>query len=212
MRALAFLLVFSQAACSSVEFERPVLSAKNGPAFEKRVHRIVALPASCAAVAIDYRNADPDQKGRGPYSRCPLEGLVAIDEAIRGTLEFQGHHVIDAERVNRETANRVEILQRHDLRTTTTIELSRSLFADATPSEQRDILRAVEADGVLETRIYLGATIGMTHRRPVVVQVRLRLAEDDNLIWVRRCELETNVLDEKAANEAGARFARVKAR
>jgi hypothetical protein len=208
MRAVFLFLFVLAAACTSAELPAPVLYVKHGPAAERPIRRIVALPATCAAVAIDYTDADPERKGNGTYARCPTEGLAAIDQAIRGTLDFQGYQVIDSEQVNRETGLRQEIQSRNRLRTTsTTTDVSRSLFADATPNEQREILRALGADGVIETRVYLGATIGVSRRRPLTVQIRLRTAEDELMVWVRRCELEAFALNEKAEIEKGARCA-----
>lgn len=213
MRAFFFLSLVFALGCSSAELPQPVLSVKNGPAAERPIRYVLALPASCAAVAVDNRVADPDRQVERPYPRCPKEGLAAIDQAIRGTLDFQGYQVIDAEQVNRVTADRREIQRRRDVRMTMKrTELSRSLFADATPSEQREILRALGADGVLETRIYLGATIGVSGRRAVSVQVRLRATEDDEMVWVRRCDLEAFVLNEKVSIERGARCATERAR
>jgi hypothetical protein len=58
-------------------------------------------------------------------------------------------------------------------------------FTDATPFEQRDILRERRADGVLSTRISIGADLGIGQRRTAIVQLRL-LAFDGTLAWARR--------------------------
>lgn len=211
MRAFILFLCGFLTACTSAELQKPVLSVKKGPAAERPIRRIIALPATCAAVAIDHRNADPDRPGKGHYPQCPKKGLEAIDQALRGTLDFYGYQVIDAEQVNQETARRKEIQQRSRFRTTTTTTVTKYLFLDATPGEQREILRKLGADGVLEARVYLGATIGISSRRPVTVQIRLRATEDEAMVWVRRCDLEGFVLNEKVAIEQGARCATEKA-
>ena len=52
--------LFALCACSSVELAQPVIRARRGPAADRPVRRVVALPATCGAVTLErMETADP---------------------------------------------------------------------------------------------------------------------------------------------------------
>jgi len=205
---LAALAAFALPACTSVELAPPVVRIRTGPAAERPLRRVVALPSTCGSLTqIPIETEDPAQPRWETRVTCPANAMAAIDHAIRATLAYRGFHIIDSEQVNAVTARRREIMERRGfLEITTTVTVG-ALFADATPFEQYDILRELGAEGVLTTRISIGAGLGRSQRRTVTVQLRL-LATDGTLAWARRCELEVAdflVATDERAIERGAR-------
>lgn len=180
--------------CTSAELAKPVYYAHRGPAVDHPVRRVVALPATCGSFSMTAQ-----QVGEAMYAipqRCLPSLLPPTDQLIRSQLDFLGFQVIDAEKVNAVTASRQEIVTRHGLAESTRVEKHGSLFTDATPIEQAAILRELNADAVLNTRILIGSDTGLGKRRSVVVQIRLRAADDGRLIWVHRCEVEIGGLEQ----------------
>lgn len=205
---VALAAASAPAACSSVELAPPVVRMRAGPAVERSLRRVVALPSTCGSLTlIPLPTGDPDRHHWETRPACPEHAMAAIDNAIRSSLELRGFHVIDAEKVNAVTATRREVRERRGFLQATTTETTGARFTDATPFEQRDILRELRADGVLSTRISIGAGLGIGQRRTVTVQLRL-LAVDGALAWARRCELEVAGLltaSDELAMERGAR-------
>jgi hypothetical protein len=186
------VVVFALCACSSVELAQPVIRARMGPAAERSVRRVVALPATCGALTlVRMETADPAHPSWVQRSTCPALAMKSIDNAIRSSLEFGGFEIIDGERVNAVTASRheVEVRRGGELASRTT-EQTGARFEDATPFEQDAILKELRADGVLNVRISVGAGSGAGQRRTIVVQVQLLAAGDRAMVWARRCELE----------------------
>ena len=202
-------------ACTSAELAPPVVRMRAGPAAERPMRRVVALPSSCGSLTqIAVETEDPARPRWETRAACPAHTMAAIDNAIRSTLELRGFHIIDSDKVNAVTGTRREIQARRGFLQTTTTETEGARFADATPFEQRDILRELGADGVLTTRISIGAGLGFGQRRTVIVQLRLLAAADGALVWARRCELEVAGLlaTDELAMERGARCAVEEAR
>jgi hypothetical protein len=210
-------------ACSSVELAGPVIRARSGPAAERPIRRIVAVPATCGALT--ELRVGTDAAGQGIWSQrstCPKPTLLAVDQAIRSTLELGGFSVIDSERVNAVTATRHELQERslqraaaavdgltvtatHDDSTTTTTETRGARFEDATPREQLEMLTELGAQGLLSTRVTIGAGLGIGQRRLVTVQLQLLEMPERVLVWARRCELEVGGIfttDERAMERA----------
>jgi hypothetical protein len=184
----ALLLVTLLTGCVSAELAPPRLIAREGAASRRTIRRVVALPATCGGMI----NAELLNNGDPTYTpgMCTPQILKGADHAIRSALEFQGLTVIDSEKVNAVTASRHEVEVRSSYATTTTTEVHGSLFEDATPNEQNEILKELGADALLNTRVLIGSAIGAGMRRSVIVQVRLRTVEDGQLVWARRCEIE----------------------
>lgn len=204
--AAAVAVALTVAGCSSVELAPPQLVTRAGPAAKRTIRRVVALPATCGTLGLErIETGDPDHPIWQPRESCPRDALTVVDGVVRSRLELAGFEIIDSERVNAVTASRHEETT-DDERTVT--ERVGARFADATPFEQGEILRALGADGVLGIRIALGAGVGMSARRTVAVQIRL-LAVDGAMAWARRCELEVAGLmaTDEAAMEQGARCA-----
>lgn len=181
------LFVLALVGCTSSELAPPVYVARKGPAAERVVRHVVALPSTCGSLATF---ASATYQGQKPLDGCHESYRAATDQVIRAQLDFLGLHVIDAEKVNAATATRKEVITRRDLSESKSVEQEKWLFLDATPNEQAEILRDLHADAVLNTRIFIGATLGMGLRRRVTVQVRLRAVSDGALIWAHRCEVE----------------------
>jgi len=207
---IALAAVLCLTGCSSVELAPPVIRARMGPAAERSVRRVVALPATCGALTqIRIETADPAHPIWETRAACPAITMAAIDTAIRSSLEFGGFEIIDSERVNAVTATRHEVEQRTSHYATKTTEQVGARFEDATPFEQTEILRELRADGVLNTRIWVGAGVGAGQRRVIAVQIRLLSTTDGALVWARRCELEVGglIVTDEVAMERGARCA-----
>lgn len=219
MAAIAMFGLSGMIACSSVELAAPVIRARTGPAAERPVRRIVAVPATCGALSLE--RVGTDATGNPILAQrtvCPQNALAAVDQIIRSTLELGGFSIIDGEKVNAITAARHEVRERFLQRTasvvegrlvetsqresdTTTTETIGARFEDATPHEQREMLAELGAQGVLTTRITIGAEIGVGMRRLVTVQLQLLDVPERVMVWARRCELEIGGLfatDERA--------------
>lgn len=194
MRALLPILLLATASCMSVELAAPRLRTNSGPAAHRTIKRVVALPATCGGLVraelAQQQNVEPEYLP----GKCPENALKGADQAIRAALEFRGLTVIDSEKVNAVTATRHEAEVRSTYATTTTVEQHGSMFEDATPNEQTEILRELSADALLNMRVFLGSSMGVGIRRTVVVQIRLRVVEDGALVWARRCEVEVGGL------------------
>jgi hypothetical protein len=208
-RARAVALAVALAACASVELEPPVLRARIGPAAERTIRRIVAMPATCGALSYE-QVGEPEDRQWASRSECPAAALEAADMAIRSALELGGFHVIDAERVNAVTADRREVIRRSGDHEQREIEVIGARFEDATPFDQAAILEQLGAEGLVTTRIAIGASAaGLSQRRTLVVQVRLLATPDGALAWARRCDMEVAGLlaSDDTAIERGARCA-----
>lgn len=211
LRLVALAAASALPACPGAELAPPVLRVRAGPAAERVVRRVVALPGSCGTLT-DIRVPTGDPETPYVWERrvaCPANTMTAIDNAIRSSLEFGGFDIIDADKVNAVTATRREIEERRGFLHRTTTETEGATFLDATPFEQLEILRELAADGVLTTRVSVGAGVGAGQRRTVVVQLRLVAAADGALAWSRRCELEVGGLftTDELAMERAARCA-----
>ncbi len=209
MAALAVLAATS--ACTSVELAAPIVRSRRGPAAEAPVRRVVAVPATCGALSMTVMETYAN--GKRAFAQregCPPSTLLAIDQLIRSNLELGGYSVIDLERVNALTATRHEVQERTLLRsaartsdgtmgatgapvrdaTTTETETRGARFEDATPLEQRELLAELGAQGLLTTRVTVGAEVGAGLRRIVMVQLQLLDMPERRLVWAQRCELE----------------------
>lgn len=228
LASFASLASFTLTACSSVELAAPIIRERVGPAAQRPVRRVVALPASCGALTLV---PIPDPAG-GPSRweqrvACSAQALTAVEQAVRARLELGGFTIIDSERVNAVTASRREIIERRQYSATSTIqnqaqaqtlpqaqtqtetqtETTGARFDDATPLEQREMLAELGAQGVLTTRVTIGAQTGFSGRRVATVQIQLLDVPDRELVLARRCELEVGGLlmsDEVAMERAAS--------
>ena len=207
--ASAVLVALSAACSSSVELTHPIIHERAGPAAPRPMRRRVALPATCGTLStVPVEGAKPGDPPVLELRPCPRDTLDGVDQVIRAALDFKGIEVVDSDKVNAVTAARREIQVRSKLRESRTITTEGALFEDATPFEQADILRELRADGILQTRIWVGAGVGFSRRRTITVQVRLVAAEGGALVWVRRCEIEIGgLLTDGRALETGAKCA-----
>ena len=200
VRYLAAIAIL--AGCSSVELTAPVVRARTGPAAGRAIKRVVALPATCGALTTQpSTELGPGAQPVLVPAQCSPEAVRGADELVRSSLAFRGLQVIDSERVNAVTASRRETIVETPTSTSTSSETRGVRFEDAPPLEQAAILAELGADGVLNTRMWIGAEQSTGGRRNVVVQVRLLASADGALVWARRCVLEVGGL---AATDAVA--------
>lgn len=188
-------LLVALAACSSVELAAPRVRDRIGPAADRPVKRVVALPSTCGTLEPKVLpSADNTRPATVIPAECSAPALSGIDQIIRTELDFGGFEMIDGERVNVVTGTRHEVEKREaawGARKTTQVGAS---FEDATPVEQADILRELGADGILTTRIWVGAGVGAGGRRGVSVLLRMASASDRALVWAHRCDIEVGGL------------------
>lgn len=211
-RQLAALAVLAAtSSCVSTELAAPIVRSRRGPAADAPVRRVVAVPATCGALSMTVLETDAyGNRTMVQREGCPPSTLLAVDQLIRSNLELGGYSVIDLERVNAVTATRHEVQERTLLRsaarsaddttvtasgpvrdaTTTETETRGARFEDATPLEQRELLAELGAQGLLTTRITVGAEVGAGLRRIVMVQLQLLDMPERRLVWAQRCELE----------------------
>lgn len=211
--ALAMLAAAAPAtaACSSVELAAPVVRGRVGPAAERPVRSIVALAASCGTLSMVRVPINASDGMWVQQAACSADALGAVDQKVRSSLELGGFSVIDSERVNAITGTRREVQERRQyygsVRSSSEIEQRGARFEDATPLEQRALLAELGAQGLLTTRVTIGASVGAGQRRVVTVQLQLLDVPERQLVWSRRCELEVGGLfatDEAAmASAAG---------
>jgi hypothetical protein len=213
------LAMLALAGCASVELAPMRDDVRTGPARSRTLHRVVALPATCGSLQSTFDNMPPPAvagPGQQAYTHdneialCQPQALTAIDQLIRSQLDFAGYDVIDAEKLNMITATRHEVIVRRGQitsGTSDTIDTRGSLFEDATPHEQREILVELGADGVLATRVWFGTGMGTGNRHDVTVQVQLAATVDRELAWAHRCKLEIAVVGDAVALDRVARCA-----
>lgn len=199
MRALAIVALL--AGCSSVELEPTTSKVIAGPAMGQPIRKVVAVRASCASLSTFSRRRGPNgQWVDSPTnaSGCSEEQIDGVDQLVRLALEFRGYAVVDSERVNAVTARRTDVLvveteQRDDERLTSTRStesvVTGSLFADAPPAVQDQILAELDAEGLLHARILVGAPVARSPRRSIDVQVRLVDVASGDLVWASRCRI-----------------------
>lgn len=172
-----WLAIAALCAAGCAELRPPVTTVRTGPAADRRVARVVALPPACGTIL----EAPPTsiQAYRAP-SGCPVYAVQGLDAALRSELAFRGLDVVDVEQINAITATRRETRSGGDR---VRLDGVWSRFADAPRAEQQAILAALRADGIVTTRMWLAP-------HEVTVQLRLVTADDRALVWVRRCEVE----------------------
>ncbi len=196
------MIVLVLGGCSSAELLPPVRYVKAGPASTRPISRIVAVPATCGTFELQAaKSFEAGEMAMVPKT-CGPEAVSGADQIVRLDLAFRGFVVIDSENVNAVTAKVVEkrtseqtvastqaMTSQHGS-DATEIEREGARFEDAPPLEQAAILAELRADAVLSTRIWIGASLGMSGRRVVIAQVQLLATLDRTLVWSRRCEME----------------------
>lgn len=208
------LAALALCACASVELAPRDLRTRRGPAAARPVRRVVALPATCGTLAFPAPQtaeaAAPPEQPTAPdpanpyhswrmFSLCDDAQLAGVDARVRALLEFRGLDVIDSERVNAEPRRRVERSESTTWRIgaeppatsgSREIDVEGASFLDATPAMQEAIAHDLGADGLLNTRVWIGSPEGMAGRRSVEVQVRLLHLPEQEMVWASRCAVE----------------------
>jgi hypothetical protein len=170
----------------------PVIT--RGPAAGARPTKVLALPARCSAIEF----------------RCPQDYADAVDNIVRGNLEFAGYPLVAPETLRAVTRSRQERLT-HDRTTNTSsgvttvehaipianrkvttngksettvdqqeIVLDGPGFDDLPPLERQELMKQAAADAVVVTRIVVGSS-------QVEVMVKLGVGPDDGMAWASRC-------------------------
>ncbi len=212
--ALSLLLV----ACSSVELLPDRVRVRTGPAAGMKTRKVVALPATCGALSALAPTAETSQSTASALtSECAPPDVEGVDGSVRAALEFQGFQVIDSEQLNATSRERIEKIEttrsvsqgvRSPESWSREVERRGATFVEAPPSLQKSILEELGADGLLSTRIWIGASTGLSARRAVEVQVRLLNVPTGKLVWARRCTLEVGgLITDAMAMERAARCA-----
>lgn len=219
------LLALCAASCASVELAPNDLRTRTGPAAGRQVRRVLALPATCGTLT-PWTGAAPPPRAVDPqrpegnwaiFSECDDAHLIGVDARVRALLEFRGLDVIDSERVVAETRRRVERVESTasragaappDVSETREIDVEGPGYLDAPPALQDAITGELGADGLLNTRIWIGAPEGFAGRRRIEVQVRLLHLPEQEMVWASRCGVEIGgVESDSAGMEEAARCA-----
>ncbi len=233
-RLAVALALAALSACASVELAPADLRTRRGPAAARPVRRVVALPATCGTLAFPPPQHDeaaaaaaaqqpPEPDPSNPYrswrvfSLCDDAHMAGVDARVRALLEFRGMDVIDSERVNAETRRRVERAESTSSRLgaeppatseSRAIDVEGAVFLDATPAMQEAIAADLGADGLLNTRIWIGSPEGMGSRRRIEVQLRLLHLPEQEMVWASRCGVEiAGVESDSQGMEEAARCA-----
>jgi hypothetical protein len=216
MRSLALAAVILWAGCSSVELLPDRVRVRTGPAAGMKTHKLVALPATCGALSTLAGTAESSSE-TALTSECAPPDVEGVDGSVRAALEFQGFQVIDSEQLNATSRERIEKIEtsrsvsagvRSPESWSREVERRGATFVEAPPSLQKSILQELGADGLLSTRIWIGAATGLSARRAVEVQVRLLHVPSGKLVWARRCTLEVGgLVTDAMAMERAARCA-----
>lgn len=197
--------------CTSAQLAPPVVRTRVGPAFSQPIDRIVALRATCGALAsLEVRpksEAGVDPSISSDAVTCSPSQIEGADAAIRSALAFRGYNVVDSEAVNATTLARTEreVRQRSGSQESATreIELRGARFLDATPAVQDAILAELGAEAILNARIWVGAGMGASGRRDVEVLIRMLHVPSGELAWATHCRVEAGmVLNEQPIMEA----------
>jgi hypothetical protein len=219
-RSIILAAMLLATACSSAELLPDQVRVRTGPGAHLATRKVVALPASCGALSTLAGAAEPPGGGSAGSplaSECAPPDLEGVDGSVRATLEFQGFHIIDSETLNATSRARIETIEsarsvRQGVRSPVSwsrrVERRGPTFGEAPPSLQKKILAELGADGLLSTRIWIGAATGLSTRRTVEVQVRLMHVASGTLVWARRCTLEVGgLVTDAMAMERAARCA-----
>jgi hypothetical protein len=204
------------AGCSSVELLPDRVRVRTGPAAGMKTRKVVALPATCGALSTLGGTAESGTT-TALTSECAPPDVEGVDGSVRAALEFQGFQVIDSEQLNATSRERIEKIEtsrsvtngvRSPESWSREVERRGATFVEAPPSLQKSILQELHADGLLSTRIWIGAASGLSARRAVEVQVRLLHVPSGKLVWARRCTLEVGgLITDAMAMERAARCA-----
>ena len=114
---------------------------------------------------------------------CGPSHQHAVAEATRMALEFDGYSIVDSELL------RAEMLRRHQTGSRDEV-VGGTLFAEASPAEQHQILRDVGADGVVTTTLTISQARGAEAARTVAVEMAVLLL-DGELVWWSQCRAES---------------------
>lgn len=197
MRFFLGLAICFALGCSSSSFRQPIHETRQGPASHAALRRVVVMPSTCGSF-LTFR----DTEGNTSRPRCKALQLETVDTLVRVELDFRGFDVVAA-KVNATTFSRIEnISQQGQSSKSVRVVRSGSSFADVTPRIQDQIIKDLGADGLLLTRIWLGAGIGASSRHEVLVQVSMIDTKSSELVWARKCSIETNLLGEEAILKA----------
>ena len=205
--AAALVGIASLPGCTSAELAPAVVQTRTGPPGQKPIRRVVALRATCGALTtvrvkvLSQRDDSVPAVDRSSAIECRELYIDGVDAIVRSLLDFLGYEIIDSELVNATTLARMEIETREWSKrswgtsetTTRETELVGSRFIDAPPAIQDEILAQLKADGVLTTRIRVGAGIGSSSRRDIEVQVRMLHMPGGELAWASRCRVEAGL-------------------
>jgi hypothetical protein len=215
-RSIMLLALLLGVACSSVELLPDRVRVRTGPAAGTKTRKVVALPATCGALST-LAGSPSESTGNPLTSECAPPDVEGVDGSVRAALEFQGFQVIDSEQLNATSRERIEKIEtsrsvsqgvRSPESWSREVERRGATFVEAPPSLQRSILQELGADGLLSTRIWIGAATGLSARRAVEVQVRLLHVPSGKLVWARRCTLEVGgLITDAVAMERAARCA-----
>lgn len=182
----AILGLLVVAGCSSVGLNGQLVRIEPGPAFGREVRSIASLTATCGAMeSMNYE---------GPSgSECSPAMIARVDDATLGFLHAARVRTVRTQSLNAATFDKLKA-QRSELRDANTEDDlgSRVLFRSASPVLQTQILEELNVDGVLRTRLLVGASVGMSQRRRIVALITL-FDREGTLVWASRCEREVSL-------------------
>lgn len=171
----------------------PTSRVRIGPAATQLVSPLAPMPINCTDI--------------GQY--CSEAQKIAVAIQTRMDLEFSGYTVIDGETVNTEMQKRTLIEREHGNDGTPIVPMvnkynpapptpddvtetvSGTTWNDLPPDQQRAMLVAMGARGILTTQITFGMPHGMARQQTVTVAIAITRADDNILAWSSRCSVET---------------------
>jgi len=174
----------------------PVVQSRAGAVPLASLHRLVALPTTCGTLEVEVI-----QQGSVKHLDCEPAMLAAVDQLLRAHLDFAGFTVIDSSSVNADTAEHHEVSERSSTRhpaggisssKTERVDRTFATFDDATPLEQKDILMRLRVDALVSSRVWVGADVANGFRNTITAQVRLVTSATRELVWEKRCAVESS--------------------
>ncbi len=174
----------------------PQARVRRGPAYAQVVTPLAALPVTCAEV-----------RSRRLPAACTPGRIDAVASAARLALEFDGHGVVDTERINVLARHRTTVT--HDEATarpaapqnplrpppssgdSVTMLEGGATWSDAPADQRSALLAAMGVHGLLAVRITVGPARGASAEQTVTAQVTVSRLAPAQLVWESRCSAET---------------------
>ncbi|MFK8002213.1 MAG: hypothetical protein AB8H86_21640 [Polyangiales bacterium] len=188
------LVLLALTGCSSVGLQGQLVRIEPGPGFGREVSSIASLSATCGVMGSATHPALP--------AECSDAMMARVDRATLGFLEARDVRTVRSRSLNAATFEKLKAQRREsDQGAPDEWGGARVLFRSASPVLQSQVLEEMNVDGILRTRLLVGAGVGMSQRRSLTAVITL-FDREGTLVWASRCEREVGL----SLSEGGGAF------